>query len=170
MAVRLQSSRMSLSPLAFPQQPVFGMAPLTQHEILRFIQNDWAEYVPRFRRLPAESQATFLAEQGYSRFADLLSHIAAWWRVGLQSIEGYLADPTAPPSEYNVAAFNAEAVANAAGLAEDQVVAAFEAMRHALIDFVKGLPDAAFENEKVVRQLSLEVVGHFKEHEVPARE
>ncbi len=146
------------------------MAHRTRQEVLDILQKDWAEYVQKFRGLPSESQSTFLVKQGYARFADLLSHIVAWWDVGYQSVERYLTEPSFQPRKYDVNAFNAEAVAEAAGRSEDEVVAAFEKMRLFLIDFVKRLPDIAFENEKVVNQLNLEFAGHLNEHRIPEKE
>ena len=146
------------------------MAHPTRQEVLSILQNDWAEYVQRFRRLPSESQDTFLIKQGYARFADLLSHIVAWWQAGCQSIERYVVDPTAPLREYDVDIFNAEAVAKVAGLAEDRVIGSFEEMRQVLIEFVNGLPDTVFEDERVVNQLRMDVIGHFGEHKISERE
>jgi hypothetical protein len=139
----------------------------TRQEILTVLQEDWAGYVRGFRRMTPESQSAFLARQGYARFADLLAHIVAWWEVGYRSIEKYLAEPSFQPGKYDVNAFNAEAVARSAGLGEDDVVASFEKMRLLLVDFVKQLPDAAFENEKVVNQLNMELAGHLAEHRLP---
>jgi hypothetical protein len=139
---------------------------LTRQEVLGILQGDWAEYVQRFRCLSAEAQSAFLLEQGYARFADLLAHLVAWWEVGHQAIERYVTDPAAQPGKYDVDAFNADAVVKAAGLHEEDVIASFEKMRNFLVEFVKALPDTAFENEKVVNQLSMELVGHFSEHRI----
>jgi hypothetical protein len=142
------------------------MSILTRQEVLGVLQDDWATYVQKFRCLTPESQSAFLGEQGYVRFADLLSHILAWWDVGYQSIERYLVDPEAQPKNYEVDAFNAEAVVKVAGLNETEVIASFEKMRNFLIDFVQALPEAAFENENVTRQLSMDLVGHLHEHAI----
>jgi hypothetical protein len=32
------------------------------------------------------------------------------------------------------------------------------------------LPEAAFENEKVVRQFNMEFIGHLAEHHIPEQE
>jgi hypothetical protein len=146
------------------------MAHRTREEVLSILQKDWAEYVQRFRCMSSESQSSFLVEQGYARFADLLSHIVAWWEVGYQSVEKYLTEPSSQPRKYDVNAFNAEAVAKVAGLSEDEVVASFEKMRLFSIDFVKQLPNTAFENDKVVNQLDMELAGHLNEHRIPEKE
>jgi len=146
------------------------MTPLTRQELLNILQKDWAEYVQRFQSLSPETQSTFLEKQGYARFADLLSHIIAWWNVGYHAVERYLTDPGFQPRNYDVDAFNAEAVAKVEGIDESIVIESFEKMRSYLVEFVKTLPDTAFENEKVVNQFNMELIGHLSAHNIPERE
>ena len=143
------------------------MTNFTRQEVLNILQGDWGTYVRRFRCLSPEAQAIFLEEQGYTRFGDLLSHLIAWWEVGYHAIQSYLADPDFQPREYDVNAFNAEAVAKAKGLDDDQMIESFEQMRSFLFDFVEALPESAFENQKVVKQFNIELVGHLSEHLIP---
>ncbi|MGE5776292.1 MAG: hypothetical protein ACM33V_08730 [Chloroflexota bacterium] len=143
--------------------------PIQQH-VLDILQGDWAEYVEKLRRLSPQARSTFLASQGYARLADLLAHITAWWQVGYQSIERYLVDPAAQPGKYDVDAFNARAVAGVAGLDEAHIIGSFERMRSFLVDFVKNLPETAFEDARVVNQLNMEFTGHLGEHRLPESE
>jgi len=142
------------------------MTSATRQKVLSVLQGDWAEYIHGFRSLSPEAKSAFLRQQGYARFADLLAHIVAWWKVCHQAVERYAADPAAPPIEYDVDAFNAGAVTEASQLDEEQVAASFEKMRRFLIDFVNGLPDAAFEKERVVNQLEMDFAGHLAEHKI----
>jgi hypothetical protein len=153
-----------------PSKRIMDMTTLTRQAVLEILQGDWATYVPRYRSLSPDAQAAFLGQQGYARFADLLSHIVAWWDIGYQAIESYLADPAFQPQKYDVDAFNAEAVSKVVGIDEDAVVEAFEKMRGFLLEFVKALPDTAFENEKVVNQFNMELVGHLSDHNIPEKE
>ena len=146
------------------------MTTLTRQKVLNVLQEGWGSYIQSYQRLSKQAQTVFLTRQGYARFADLLAHIVAWWEVGYQSIERYVSDPEAQPRSYDVDAFNAEAVAKSAGMDEEQVIASFEKMRNLLIEFVKALPDSAFENEKVINQLNMEFVGHLSEHALPSVE
>jgi hypothetical protein len=143
------------------------MIALTRQDVLTILQEDWGTYVQRYRNLSPAAQSAFLVKQGYARFADLLSHIVAWWEVGYKSIEKYLSDPGFQPPEYDVEAFNAAAVVKTAGLDEDTVIESFEKTRGFLIGFVKALPESAFENEKVVNQFNMELVGHYRDHNIP---
>ena len=143
-----------------------NMASPIQQRVLGVLQGDWAEYIQAYRSLSAEAQSAFLRQQGYVRFVDLLAHIVAWWKVCLQAVEQYMADPAAQPMEYDVDTFNAAAVAAVSQLDEEQGFDSFEKMRGFMIDFVKGLPDTAFENERVVNQLEMDLVGHLGEHTI----
>ena len=142
------------------------MAAHSRTDILNVLQREWGTYAQRFGALSPRAQSSFLVRQGYTRFADLLAHIIAWWEVGYQTIDKYLADPRHEPQTYDVDAFNANAVANVSGLDEQSVFASFERMRTFLINYVAALPDAAFDNEKVVKQFDMELVGHLDEHRI----
>ncbi|MBI3173568.1 MAG: hypothetical protein HYZ25_07615 [Chloroflexi bacterium] len=146
------------------------MTAFTRQEVLNVLQEGWGPYIQSYQRLSTQAQVAFLARQGYARFADLLAHIVAWWEVGYQSIERYVSSPETQPRKYDVDAFNAEAVAKSAEMSEEQVIASFEKTRNFLIEFVKALPNSAFENEKVINQLNMEFIGHLSEHALPSAE
>lgn len=146
------------------------MTILTRQEVLNVLQEGWGTYIQKYQQLSTQARTAFLVQQGYARFADLLAHIVAWWEVGYQSIARYVSDPEAQPRKYDVDAFNAEAVAKSAGLSEERVIASFEKTRNFLVEFVKALPDSAFENEKVINQLNMEFIGHLSEHALPSVE
>ena len=135
-------------------------------QALDALQGDWAGYVERFRRLSPEAQAAFLQQQGYARLGDLLAHVTAWWTDGQRSIRSILSDPNFPPQEYDVDAFNARAVAAAAGLSEAEILQRFEAARLAFIDLVSSMDEGAFQNERMKRRLHIEVLGHYDEHKM----
>ena len=146
------------------------MTIITRKEILDVLQRDWATYVERFHSLSPAAQSNFLVKQGYIRFADLLSHIIAWWQIGYQTIDKYLTNRKYEPQAYDVDVFNAEAVAKISGLEEQSVINSFEKMRFFLIEYVNELPDAAFDNEKIVKQFNMEFMGHLDEHKIPEGE
>lgn len=140
------------------------MAQTLREQALDALNNDWAAYVGGFRRLTSQAQAAFLERQGYTRLADLLAHVTAWWTDGQRSIRAILADPNYPPQEYDVDAFNARAVSAAAGLSETEIIQRFETARLAFVDLVKGLEEEDFRNERMTRRLHIEVIGHYEEH------
>ncbi len=143
------------------------MASITREQVLENIQNDWGAYVERFRGLSSEEQKTFLAKQGYPRLGDLLGHVIAWWQACQRDVAGRLADPAFQDPNYDVDAFNARAVEHFSGQDEPAIVEAFEAQRAVMLDFVAHLPEAAFQDHRIVDRLHLEFVGHLQDHAVP---
>ena len=135
-------------------------------QVLATLQNDWATYAERFHHLSPEAQATFLARQGYARLADLLAHITAWWTEGSRAIEDLLIDPDAVKhlKDYDVDAFNAQAVSSVRELEETAVIESFEAMRQRMVRLVMSLPEAAFQQKRLADRLRIEVIGHYAEH------
>ncbi len=143
------------------------MTELVRKKVLDTLQTGWATYVERFYCLSPQAQATFLAKQGYVRFADLLAHIIAWWEEGKRAVENLLDDPDFNLPEYDVDAFNAQAVERFHNLGDPAVIKSFEDTRKALLNFVVSLPNDAFQNKKIIKQLDMEVVGHLKDHDIP---
>jgi hypothetical protein len=142
------------------------MADLSRQQVLEALQHDWGTYVDCFHALSPEEARVFLERQGYARFADLLSHIIAWWAVAFRTVENALLDPGFPAQEFDVDDFNTRAVESSRGLSEAQAIEAFEAQRQAFYELVFGLPEEAFRNPRVVDQLKMDVTGHYAGHRV----
>ena len=143
------------------------MTDTIREQVLATLQNDWAAYIERFHHLSPEAQAEFLSRQGYSRLADLLAHVAAWWMDGSQEIENLLLDPNLGPQDYNVDDFNAQAVSRVRDLDEAAVIESFEAMRQRMLKLAMSLPEAAFQNMRIAERFRVEVIGHLAEHALP---
>ena len=148
------------------KEATLSMTTPTCQEILHVLQNDWATYVERYQGLSEEARAAFLRKQGYARFADLLAHILAWWEIGQQNIQKYLAEPQTQPQNYDVDEFNAQAISRVKDQSEASIIQAFEQKRAALLQWVAQLPEGAFENEKVANQFNMELIGHLRDHEI----
>ncbi len=143
------------------------MASITREQVLENIQNDWGAYVERFRGLSSQAQAAFLRKQGYARLGDLLAHVIAWWEACQRDVSARLADPAFKDPDYDIDAFNARAVERFSGQDEPAIVEAFEAQRAAMREFVAHLPEAAFQDQRIVDRLQIEFVGHLQDHAVP---
>jgi len=135
-----------------------------REQVLATLQNDWGTYAKRFHRLSPEAQAAFLARQGYARLADLLAHVTAWWAEGSRAIENLLIDSGVAWQDYDVDAFNAQAVSRVRELDEIAVIESFEAMRQRMARLVMSLPEATFQQKRVSDRLQIEVIGHYAEH------
>ena len=143
------------------------MTGLIREQYLAVIQDEWGAYVECFQALSPQAQAAFLAKQGYTRLADLLAHIIAWWEMGQRAIPALLSNPAFHEQDYDVDAFNARAVERFSELDESTVLQAFKAQHAAMTDLVAHLPAAAFQDQRILDRLHIEFVGHLREHELP---
>ena len=143
------------------------MASLTREQVVENIRDDWGAYVERFRSLSPQAQAAFLTQQGYARLGDLLAHVIAWWEACQRDIAARLADPAFREPDYDIDAFNARAVERFSNQDEPAIVEAFEAQRAAMLDFVAHLPEAAYQDQRIIDRLHIEFVGHLQDHAVP---
>jgi hypothetical protein len=137
---------------------------LTRTQLIATLNNEWGTYVARYRALAPAEQQQWLAGQGYPRFSDLLAHVVAWWVDGQRVIAHVTADPAYLLRDYDVDAFNAEAVAQYAALDEDAMIAAYEQARAAWIPLIEGISDTAFHNPKIADRFYPEIIGHLEEH------
>jgi hypothetical protein len=142
------------------------MPEVTREQTLDALQNGWATYVRRYHALPPEEQAEFLQKQGFTRFADLLGHVTAWWQEGEMVINGILKDPGYRWASYEVDAFNAQAVRRFSDLDEQDVVNSFELARISFAALVLEMPEEAFENKKIAGWLHADVIEHLQDHDI----
>jgi hypothetical protein len=140
------------------------MLELTRTQVLDRLEHDWGGYITRFHALSADEQAEWLGKQGYYRFADLLAHVMAWWNEGYTAISLLASGQEVENKEYNVDAFNAEAVERSAALDEAAVESAFEANRKQWVTFVSGLPEATFADHAIADRLRVEIIEHYVGH------
>jgi hypothetical protein len=139
---------------------------ITRQSLLDLLAGDWADYVPRFQALPPAAQAAFLQQQGYKRLADLLSHIVAWWEVGMQAIPRYQSDPAAQLAEIDVDRFNARAVEQVRAVPEAEEIKVFEAARRKFADLVMQMNDDDFKDECILNQVKWELINHLEDHRI----
>jgi Protein of unknown function (DUF1706) len=143
------------------------MAEVTREQTLDALQNGWATYIDRFHALPTEAQEEFLQKQGYTRFADLLAHVTAWWEEGEMVINGLLKDAGYRWASYDVDAFNAQAVRRFSDHDEPAVANSFNLARISFVALVSSLPEDAFSNKKILSWLYADVVEHLQDHAIP---
>ena len=142
------------------------MDEITQQNVLTVLNEEWGNYVGKFKSLSPEAQAVFLEKQGYKRLADLLAHIAAWWEQGLLAIMSYKSDPDASQPEMDVDAFNANAVEKVRDLSEAESIRSFEAMRRKFAGVVSELSADDFQDERIINQIRMELVSHLEDHRI----
>lgn len=142
------------------------MPEVTREQTLDALQNGWTTYVSRFHSLDPDAQNEFLQKQGYARFADVLAHVVAWWEEGEKVITGILADPEYRWEDYDIDAFNAQAVRRFDGLDEADVANSFDLARLSFTALVVDLPEEAFENKKILGWLNADVIEHLQDHDI----
>jgi hypothetical protein len=140
------------------------MPEITRMQVLDCLEREWGGYVDRFHVLPAGEQAEWLTKQGYQRFADLLAHVMAWWNEGFAAVSLLAGGQEVGNKEYDVDAFNAQAVERSAALDQAAVESAFEAQRKQWVAFVSGMPEATFAEHGVADRLCVEIIEHYAEH------
>ncbi len=128
------------------------------------LDNDWGRYVARFQAFSPAEQEKFLKKQGYSRLADLLAHVTAWWLLCLHDLGEFIETGEYHAGEIDVDAFNARAVRDFKHLAETAAIQSFEHTREALLDLLQNLPESAWQNPEIVKRLEMEITGHYAEH------
>lgn len=133
--------------------------------VLEYLKVKWPAFALDALALPEAQRAAWLHRQGYARLADLLAHVAAWWRLGMQVITHHRTDADYQHPPMDVDAFNLAEVTRVRGWSEAKVLADFNMARETLVAFVNGLSDAEIANPKINRQLYIEIIEHLHEHE-----
>jgi hypothetical protein len=120
--------------------------------------------VKGFQSFSPAAQAEFLNRQGYGSLSALLAHVIAWWQDGQRVIVSLRDDPDFAPPDYDMDAFNAQAVARFKSWSEPSILEAFEQVRAGWVSFIENLPASAFENQHIVHRLYMELDFHLQEH------
>src|SRR5215216_3226680 len=141
---------------------------LSRFLTMDMLENEWSEYVERFRKLDPEKQKEFLSKQGVGSFHDMLAHIIGWWEEGARIITGMLDTPGFQWTDPDVDSFNLQLTQKFASWSDDDLLKHFDIVRLALVDMVAELPDDAFLNADIEGWLAADVVEHFDDHFIPA--
>lgn len=142
------------------------MESLDTQRIIRALRDDWGELITRYQQLTPEQQEHYLSTQGYQRIPDLLAHVTAWWERGMRLIERYQVEPGFVAPEVAVDDFNAAAVASIQQQGEQVVISLFHASLQRFMNVVEQLDDEARHDQRIIRQIEMEVIGHFREHQI----
>jgi hypothetical protein len=134
---------------------------------MQTLEEGWGEYVHKFQSLSPTAGASFLKQQGFESFHDLLGHIIGWWEEGLRVITGILDDPSFTWEERDTDVFNQELVAKFRSWNETDLLLHYENVREALLDLVADLPENALENKAIREWLYADVIEHLEDHQLP---
>jgi hypothetical protein len=131
---------------------------------LDFLEIEWATYIQRFQRWPADEQEKRLKDQGYASLRDMLAHILAWWEEGLEIVLAVAEGREYARKKYDFDVFNAEAVAKYRSWDEAKLLARFEEFRREMGSSLRAMNEAAWENRRVQAWLNGIVIHHAREH------
>lgn len=140
------------------------MTLISREQFLELLTQFWGCYIQRFQHLLPEEQAVFLKQQGYASLADLLAHVVAWWQDGQAVVMKMRADSALRNPDYDVNAFNAQAVARFAGMDTNKMIALYEEECKRITELVESLSDAELADERINTRLYYEIVSHSQEH------
>ena len=139
---------------------------IPREQFLQLLDNDWALFLQRARQLPPDDLRAYLQQQGYANLTGLLGHVVAWWQDGSQLVQRMRQDPSLRNPDYDVDAFNAQAVARFADMSEAQMVELYESQRQRMLALIRSLSDSEIKDERINTRLYYEIVYHLVEHPV----
>ncbi|MGE5073633.1 MAG: DinB family protein [Anaerolineae bacterium] len=139
----------------------------TQALFLRSL-DEWGAMPERFQALPADEQAAFLKQQGYSSLHDLLAHAGVWWEEARGVIRDTLDHVERPRRRYDFDEFNAASMARFKQTPEDDFMRWYEEERQRLIALLKSLDADQMKIRRVYGWLDAVTLLHLKEHGIGA--
>jgi hypothetical protein len=142
------------------------MAEFTLKDIMRELEEGWGDYLHQFNTLSPETQSTFLEQQGFASFHDLLGHIVGWWEKMLWVITGILDEPGFTYEDPDVDVFNQELVKKFRAWSDDDLFLHFENVREASLDLVSELNEDALTNKHIRSWLYDNVIEHLEDHRI----
>lgn len=131
---------------------------------LDFLDIEWATYIERFNRWPAEYGAGRVKEQGYDRFRDMLAHIVSWWEEAMPILLAIAEGREYERRKYDFNAFNAEAVARYKDWDEAEFLVHFEKTRQRAAGDLRSMNEAAWENRRLRAWVDGVFIHHAREH------
>jgi hypothetical protein len=143
------------------------MRKVTRKAVMASLEKDWDGYLGRLTTLSAAETEKFLKHQGFAATADLLIHIAAWWKECMKNIDRLVKDPAYRPPKIDVDEFNRKAIEENKGHTERATMALFTKTLSEITGMIRNLPDSAFERDSINDYLYWCITNHFTEHKSP---
>ena len=131
---------------------------------LDFLNIEWATYIERFNRWPAEYGVERVNDQGYPRFRDMLAHILAWSEEAMPIILAIAEEREYERKKYDFDVFNAAAMEKYKDWDEKDLLAHFEKTRQKAAADLRSMNDAAWENRRVRSWVNGVFIHHAREH------
>jgi len=139
------------------------MSNLKQRAI-NFLEIEWATYVKRFDRWPADEGEKRVKAQGYAQFRDMLAHIVSWWEEAMPIILAIAENREYERKKYDFDVFNAAAIAKYKDWDEAEFYTHFENVRRKTVDDLRAMNETAWENRRVRSWVNGVFIHHAREH------
>jgi hypothetical protein len=131
---------------------------------LNYLEIEWATYIERFNRWPADEGLKRVKAQGYEQFRDMLAHVLGWWEEAMPIILAIAEEREYARKKYDFDLFNAGSVAKYKDWNEAEFLAHFEKTRQKAAADLKSMNDAAWENRRVRSWIDGIFIDHAREH------
>jgi hypothetical protein len=131
---------------------------------LGFLEIEWATYIERFERWPADFGAQRVKDQGYEQFRDMLAHILAWWEEAMPIILAIAEEREFERKKYDFDAFNAAAVEKYRSWDEKEFLSRFEETRKKAAADLRSMNEAAWDNRRIRTWINGVFISHAREH------
>ncbi len=106
------------------------MTIIPREQFNQLLTQEWPAYLARCQAFSPLERQEYLHHQGYPSLTGLLAHVVAWWQDGSLVVQRMRQEPGFQNPDYDVDAFNAQAVERFSGLSEAQMVDLFNQQRH----------------------------------------
>jgi hypothetical protein len=131
---------------------------------LNFLETEWATYIERFNRLPADVGQKRVNGQGYERFRDMLAHILCWWEEAMPVILAIAEEREYERKKYDFDVFNAAAIEKYKDWDETEFLSHFEKTRQKAAADLRSMNEEAWENRRVRGWVNGVFIHHAREH------
>jgi hypothetical protein len=131
---------------------------------LNYLETEWATYIERFNRWPAEEGLKRVNAQGYQHFRDMLAHIVSWWEEAMPIILAIAEQREYERKKYDFDVFNAAAVARYKDWEEAEFLIHFEQTRQKSAADLHSMNEEAWENRRVRSWVNGVFIEHAREH------
>ncbi len=133
-------------------------------QILAEIETQWTHLAGLIDRVPAHRMENAVVVGTWS-VKDLLGHITTWESETIGNIERFLDPQRGDMRSYPDAdRFNEGAAQAKKALPLAEVTRDLEETHAGLLEFLKSLPEPAFQQEEISRRIKMDTHDHYKEH------
>lgn len=138
---------------------------LSREDLLTALEKGWRQYLPKLRELREQEQARYAHEQGFARIQDVIAHIFGWWELSMQRTLQILSGHKVPVRDTDE--ITLEIVERYQHWTRLAIEERFSAALTAFEQFLRDVPEKAFEHERIYLWLRVDAIDHYEAHRLP---